>query len=69
MTQRNMYWPDAEKFDLAKMREQAYKYSRGDQFNPPQTVVIHHHSHEAPCVADGYDDKHETFAAVIGEEK
>lgn len=68
MEQRNMYYADPEKFDLSKMRAEAGRISRGDQFNEPRTVVIHYHSHEKPCVATNYEDKHETFAAVIGEE-
>jgi len=73
LTTRNMYYGDPEKFDLAKMRADAYRYSRGDQFNEPQTVIIHYHNHEKPCSfeanADSTKDKHEVFAAVIGEEK
>ncbi len=69
VTTRNMYWSNPEKFDLAKMRADAHKASRGDQFNKPQDVIIHYHSHEAPCVATDYDDKHEYFPAVNGEEK
>jgi hypothetical protein len=71
MRTRNMYWSDPAKFDLAKMRADAYKTSRGDQFNEPQDVIIHHHHLEVPCKYPEIKDelKHEYFAAVIGEEK
>ena len=66
-----MYYGDPAKFDLAKMRVDAHRISRGDQHNEPADVVIHYHSHEVPCnypeVKNGH--KHEYYAAVIGEEK
>ena len=72
MAERHMYYSDPEKFDLSKMRTDAYKVAQGDQFNQPQTVTIHYHAHEVPCkYPEGPHPavEHEVYAAVIGEDK
>lgn len=68
---RNMYYGDPAKFDLSKMKADAYRFSQGDQHNEPRDVVIHHHAYEVPC---NYPETtpntpHEYYPAVFGEEK
>lgn len=63
-TVRNMYYHDPEKFDLQKMRDEAYKRAQGDKFNKPEVVVLHHHAKESRCGllhVDVPEQKHEEF--------
>jgi len=52
-----MYFHDAQKYDLQKMRADAHRHSIGDNHNNPQEVLIHHHKKEVPCT----DKQHESF--------
>jgi hypothetical protein len=60
ISESHMYWGDPEKFDLAKMRADAGRASRGDISNEPRAVTIHKHLHGESC--KGKD--HEHFAPV-----
>ncbi len=46
---RNMYYSNSSSFDLSKMRADAARLARGDQFNKPTNVNIHFHAHGALC--------------------
>lgn len=54
---RHMYYHDAEKFDLQKMRADAHRMSVGDSVNKPREVLIHHHKVEQKCE----NRQHESF--------
>ena len=60
----NLYYYDAKRIDLGKLREQAHRIAYGDDRNKAAEAIIHHHDHDT-YKCDGY--KHEKYLTARDE--